>query len=147
MGYKKAIIAIFISLINLGCLSNYTPMRVDGNAMLPAFKDGDRMIVQKKFNELKRGDVIVFSYPKDMTKQFFKRVVGLPGETLSIEKGVVSINGEKLDEPYLDQTLNQSESNFPSFNVPDRCYFVIGDNRDNSSDSRSWGVVPEDLIK
>jgi len=121
-------------------------MRIEGTAMLPSFKDGDRVLIEKSISEIKRGDVIFFQYPKDTTKLFFKRVVGLPNETVSILKGKVFINDKELEESYLDQIYNQSKTNLPPIKVPDQSYFVLGDNRDNSSDSRYWGTVKKELI-
>lgn len=114
--------------------------------MLPAFKDGDRIIVEMDYSEIKRGDVIVFYSKADKEKVYFKRVLGLPGETLSIIEGDVFIDGKKIEEPYVDQLFNQVKDNRPPVKVPERSYFVLGDNRDNSADSRIWGVVAADLI-
>lgn len=147
MIYKRiTLLVAVISIINLGCSNNYTPMRIEGKAMLPSFKDGDRILVEKNVSEIKRGEVVAFLYPKDTTRLFIERVVGLPNETVSILNGRVFINDKELDEPYLDQTYNQAKSSFPPIKVPDRNYFVLGDNRDNSSDSRYWGTVQAELI-
>ena len=135
-----------ISVIFFGCSKSYVPMRIEGTAMLPSFKDGDRVLVEENANEIKRGDIIFFQYPKNTTKLYFKRVVGLPNETVSILNGKVVINDKEIDEPYLDQTYNQAKSNLPPIRVPDQRYFVLGDNRDNSSDSRYWGTVKKELI-
>lgn len=147
-GINKTIfgIVIMISIISFGCSNAYTPMKIEGKAMLPSFEDGDRVLVEKNVSEIKRGDVIFFHYPKDTTRLYFKRVVGLPNETVSILKGRVSIDDKELEEPYLDQTYNQAESNLPPIKVSEQNYFVLGDNRDNSSDSRYWGTVKAELI-
>jgi len=115
--------------------------------MMPAFNDGDKVLMDKNIGELKRGDVITFLYPKDRTKWYLKRIIGLPGETVEIREGKVYINGQVLDEPYVDETFNQMKANFPPKKVAEYNYFVMGDNRDNSSDSRYWGTVDKDLIK
>lgn len=135
-----------ISSISFGCSKGYVPMRIEGTAMLPSFKDGDRVLVEENASEIKRGDIIFFQYPKNTTKLYFKRVVGLPNETVSILNGKVFVNNKELEEPYLDQVYNQSKSNTLPIKVPAQSYFVLGDNRDNSSDSRSWGNVSEELI-
>jgi signal peptidase I len=114
--------------------------------MLPTLKNGQKVLIQNKISEIKRGDIVFFQYPNDKNKIYYKRVIGLPKETVLISKGVVFINSQKLEEPYIDQEFNQLKSDFPSIEVPDKGYFVLGDNRDNSSDSRYWGVVKEDLI-
>lgn len=97
---------------------------------------------------LDRGDVIVFWYPNDPDKSYVKRIIGLPNETVEIRNGRVIINGQELNETYIDPNLNnatQSISQPPTL-VKDHYYFVMGDNRDNSSDSRAWGLVPEKYI-
>ena len=91
------------------------------------------------FHPPRRGDVIVFRYPKDPSRDFVKRVIGLPGETVEIHRGTVRIDGEVLEEPYLEE---RDLSNLGPTLVPPDNYFVMGDNRDGSSDSRHWGPVP-----
>lgn len=125
------------------------PVRVEGTSMLPRLHDGERIFVNKfiyKFEPIRRGDIVVFWYPNDPSKSFIKRVIGLPGETISIRRGVVHINGEPLPEPYLDPNLHTREENMPPVYVREHYYFVMGDNRDSSNDSRQWGLVPEKYI-
>ncbi len=114
--------------------------------MKPSFNNGDKILVDKNLNDLKRGDVITFLYPKDRSKWYFKRIVGLPGETIEIREGKVYIDGQLLQEPYVEEEYNQANANFPPRRVPEYQYFVMGDNRDNSSDSRYWGMVDKELI-
>ena len=123
--------------------------------MLPELHDGERLLVNKlvyyKFDSvswghIERGDIIVFWYPKDPEKSYVKRVVGLPGESVEVRSGKVFINGQELDEQYLDIEHNQALPNFPPRRVDEHYYFVMGDNRDNSSDSRYWGLVPEKYV-
>lgn len=125
------------------------PVRVEGTSMLPRLHDGERIFVNKfiyKFEPIRRGDIVVFWYPNDPSKSFIKRVIGLPGETIAIRRGVVYINGEPLPEPYLDSRLHTREENMPPVYVREHYYFVMGDNRDSSNDSRQWGLVPEKYI-
>ena len=122
------------------------PVRLEGTAMLPTFHDGDKVLMEKNVGKLKRGDVIMFLYPKDKTKSYFKRVIGLPGETVEIRAGKIFINGQILEESYLDEEHNQAKPTFPPRKIEEYQYFVMGDNRDNSSDSRYWGTVDEKLI-
>ena len=123
------------------------PVAVEGKAMMPAFNDGDKILIDKNLSELKRGDVITFLYPKDRSKWYFKRIIGLPGETVEIRQGMIYIDGKFLNEPYVDEFYNQAKSNFPPRKVSDYQYFILGDNRDNSSDSRYWGTVDKELIQ
>lgn len=96
--------------------------------------------------DLKRGDVIAFRYPPDPSQSFLKRVIALPGETVEIREGVVFINGGRLDEPYVDPKLNSSRSSYQPLTVKEHHYYVMGDNRDASNDSRIWGLLPEENI-
>lgn len=95
------------------------------------------------FHQPERGDVIVFKFPKEPTRDFIKRVMAIPGESVEIRGGVVYVNGQKLEEPYLRDRPNY---NFGPEKVPEDNFFVLGDNRNNSSDSHVWGMVPSDLI-
>jgi signal peptidase I len=95
------------------------------------------------FDPPERGEIIVFEYPKDDTKDFVKRVLGLPGETVEVRSGTVYVNGEAIWEPYLQR---RDGSSTPQLTLGEREYYVIGDNRRNSNDSRAWGAVPEDHI-
>jgi signal peptidase I len=126
------------------------PVKVEGTSMLTRLHDGDRIFVNKLIYygvpKLERGDIVVFWYPNDPSKNYIKRIVGLPGETVEVREGRVLINNVELDEPYLDPHLNISHMSLPPTLVKDHYYFVMGDNRDNSSDSRYWGLVPEKYI-
>jgi signal peptidase I len=131
------------------------PVIVEGTSMLPVLHDGERLLVNKlvyykiqrySWGHIERGDIVVFWYPKDPSKSFVKRVIGLPGETIEIRNGIVYINGKRLYEKYLEPTYNHSTLNFPLKKIEEHHYFVMGDNRDNSSDSRYWGLVPEKYI-
>lgn len=128
------------------------PFIVSGSSMVPTFTNRDYLIVDEisyRFEEPKRGDVIVFRYPKDPSKFFIKRVIGLPGETVSINSGTVTIknttnpDGFTLDEPYIKSTTEQG---IAPTTLGDGEFFVMGDNRNASSDSRSWGLLPEKNI-
>lgn len=129
------------------------PFIVSGASMVPTFQNHDYLIVDEvtyRWREPKRGEVIIFRYPKDTSKYFIKRIIGLPGETVIIENNQVTIQGpsgkEKITEPYLSETT----ADWPLVNLrsilgPDE-YFVLGDNRQVSSDSRVWGALPSNLI-
>jgi len=128
------------------------PFIVSGASMQETFHTGEYLIVDQltyQFSEAKRGDVIVFRYPKDPSKFFIKRVIGEPGDTVNIEGSTVRIsnaaepNGFILNEPYIKSMANGSSVTEV---LGDREYFVMGDNRDQSSDSRVWGVLQEERI-
>jgi signal peptidase I len=118
--------------------------------MLPSIKNGQKLQTKKidaeSLSKLTRGDIIVFKYPKDPSKGYIKRLIGLPDDTVEIQAGEVLVNGSKLSEPYVDAKMNLSHRSQPPMVVPARSYYVLGDNRDNSSDSRIWGFVPEDFL-
>ncbi len=131
------------------------PVVVEGTSMLPELHDGERLLVNKlvyykfqsvSWGHLERGDIVVFWFPSDPDKSYVKRIIGLPGETVEVRNGRVFINGRQLIEPYLDGINNQNLRDTTSKTVDQHYYFVMGDNRDNSSDSRVWGLVPEKYI-
>ena len=131
------------------------PVVVEGTSMLPQLNDGERLLVNKlvyykiqsvSWGHLERGDIVVFWFPKEPDKSYVKRIIGLPGEMVELRNGKVIIDGQELAEDYLDTEHNQSLPSFPAKRVEDHHYFVMGDNRDNSSDSRYWGLVPEKYI-
>ncbi len=138
---------VFVLLACYLSACSFKPVAVDGSAMKPSFNGGDKILINESFGELKRGDVISFQYPKDRTKYYFKRIIGLPGETIEILQGKVYIDGQILEESYIDAAYNQSISTFPPRKIPEYQYFVMGDNRDNSSDSRYWGTLDGKLIQ
>lgn len=134
------------------------PVAVEGTSMLPELHNGERLLVNKLiyyksetlqqfgFPTLERGDVVVFWFPNNPDQSFVKRIIGLPGETVEVRSGVIYIDGKELKEPYIDPTRNQAHANVPPKKVDQHYYFVVGDNRDNSYDSRNWGLVPEKYI-
>jgi len=132
------------------------PVRVEGQSMMPKLHDQDRIFVNKFIYPLrewlgdrepiKRGDIVVLLFPNDPSKSYIKRVVGLPGERVEIDDGKLIIDGKVVDEPYLDREYLSHDSTPTPVDVKSHHYFVMGDNRNNSSDSRSWGLVPEKYI-
>jgi len=96
--------------------------------------------------DVRRGDVIVFKFPEEPETDYIKRVIGLPGDTLEIRRGIVYVNGQRMDDPFVKEAYRLPDS-YPSFTVPEGRYWVMGDHRDRSSDSRVWGYVSRDLIK
>jgi signal peptidase I len=122
--------------------------RVQGTSMEPLLGDGERIVVNKfiyRFQPIERGDVVVFWYPRDPAVSFIKRVVALPGDTVEIRSGWLVVNGVTQQEPYLHGGYRDRDS-YPATVVPRGYYFVLGDHRQSSNDSRSWGDVPERYI-
>jgi len=135
---------LFVSLLSGGC---FRPIVFEGASMEPSFHDGDRILMTDNIGDLKRLDVIYFRYPKDETKAYMKRIVGLPGEKVEVKNGVVFVNDEEIDEgAYVDPSHNNSRVSFPLRIIAPDSYYVLGDNRDNSSDSRYWGTVARSQI-
>lgn len=129
------------------------PHRVSGDSMLPNFENGELILTDKltfKFGEPKRGNVIVFKAPPDRKKDFIKRIVGTPGETISLVNGRVLINKQFLSENYLSPVTQAASGSFlkegEDKQIPANSYFVMGDNRSHSFDSREWGFLQKDDI-
>ena len=141
-GLLREIIETALLTVIIYVAVNFTTgrFRIESISMLPTFQPGQYVVVDKLsylLGKPQRGDVIVFQYPLAPDKDYIKRVIGLPGETVSIGGGVVSVNGQPLNEPYIATPPNLGGTWALS---PDQ-YFVMGDNRNNSSDSRSWGPL------
>lgn len=119
--------------------------RIEGHSMLPTLQEGEYVIINKLSYYLEnpsRGDIIVLNFPNDRSRDFIKRIVGIPGDHIEINNGIVEINGIGLDEPYINAQPNYSGA----WDVPEGQYFVLGDNRNNSSDSHNWSYLPQDDI-
>jgi signal peptidase I len=120
-------------------------IRVDGPSMEPTLVSGELVMVNKlayRFGTPEIGDIVVFYFPRDPAQEYIKRLIGLPGDQVSIDAGIVSVNGVPLNEPYLAYQPKYTGT----WVVPDGQVFVLGDNRNNSSDSHSWGTVPLEYI-
>ena len=164
---EAVLLALVALLVLQGTVRNF---KVEGSSMSPTLEAGQYLIVdqvsyfkldverlsriipfwvasdaspQFAFDPPTRGEIIVFHYPEDTSKDFVKRVVGLPGETVEVRSGTVYVNGEELREPYL-QRMDRSSAG--ELALGEKEYYVIGDNRRNSNDSRAWGIVPEENI-
>ena len=112
------------------------PVKVEGKAMEPALKEGDRIFINRSPEKLERGDIVLFYYPADQTKSYIKRIIGLPNEVVEVREGKVVINGKNLEESYVDPKNNQALFSRKKVKIPEDSYYVLGDNRDNSNDSR-----------
>jgi signal peptidase I len=124
------------------------PVKVEGTSMQPRLVDQERIFVNRfiyRFEDIHRGDIVVFWYPRDTNKSFIKRVVAIPGDQVEIFSGDVFVNGTKIEEPYLKAEFRDHDS-FHKTIVPRDQYFVLGDHRNSSNDSRNWGFVPRSLI-
>jgi signal peptidase I len=126
----------------------YQPVRVEGTSMLPRLEDSDRLFINKfvyRISAIERGDVVVFHYPRDPEKSYIKRVIGLPGDRLWIAQGQVWLNGKPLTESYVPEVYRDTRS-MADMVVPPDTYFMMGDHRSISSDSREFGPVERSLI-
>ena len=164
---EAVLLALVVLIVLQATVRNF---KVEGSSMAPTLESGQFLVVDQAsffkfdrerlsravpfwkvdrsppefaFDPPQRGEIIVFHYPADETKDFVKRVIGLPGETVAVRSGTVYVNGEALREPYLER---RDGSGSPPLTLGPKQYYVIGDNRRNSNDSRAWGPVPEDNI-
>jgi signal peptidase I len=120
-------------------------IRVDGDSMVPTLISGEYVVVNRMSYRLgnpHRGDIIVFHFPRNPAEEYIKRIIGLPGDVIEVMNGTVYINGQPLDESYLDVKVNYTGK----WEVPQGHLFVLGDNRNNSSDSHDWGTVPMNYV-
>lgn len=145
-----AVIAILLFLVARVAVQNF---RVNGFSMLPSLHNNEFILVDKlsyDFGSPHRGDIVVFKYPFDTSRDFIKRIIGVPGDRVSVHGGGVYINGRRLHEKYIKATPKYTMSLIPFANssiVPPNDYFVLGDNRRNSDDSHMWGLLPrKDII-
>ena len=126
----------------------YQPVKVEGTSMLPSLQDQERIFINKfvyHFESVARGDVVVFRYPRDPAKSYIKRVVGVPGDHILIDHGRVFVNGRRLAENYVPRDFIDGRS-YPELVVPEHSYYVLGDHRSMSNDSREFGPVDESYI-
>jgi signal peptidase I len=136
------VIAIFIIIFVV------QPVKVEGTSMQPVLMDQERIFVNRfvyRFKEISRGDVVVFRYPRDVNKSFIKRVLAVPGDEIEIRAGMVYLNGRRINEPYVPPEFGDNRS-YPRTIVPPGRYFVLGDHRNSSNDSRNWGFVDKRLV-
>ncbi|KUK13876.1 MAG: signal peptidase I [Synergistetes bacterium] len=120
---------------------------IPSSSMVPTLEPGDRILVLKfyyYFTDPKRGDIVVFRFPLDPSKDLIKRIVAVGGDVVKISNGHLYVNGKEVNEPYV---VNRDFYNMPSVTVPKGFFFVLGDNRPNSEDSRYWGFLPRENIK
>ena len=139
------VVAVLLAVFIKTCIAgNYW---IPSASMEPTIETNDKVIVTNFsywVNDPQRGDIIVFKYPEDTKKDYIKRCIGLPGETVEFKDSCLYVNGQLIEEPYLPEGLVFED--YGPVTVPEGCYFMCGDNRNHSADSRSWGFLPEDLI-
>jgi len=126
----------------------YQPVKVEGTSMMPSLDDQERIFVNKfvyRIEAIQRGDIVVFRYPKDPSKSYIKRVIGVAGDHIQIIDGQVYVNGKLLDEDYVPPAYADDRS-YPDKIVPASSYFVLGDHRSMSNDSRDFGPVKDSYI-
>jgi signal peptidase I len=126
----------------------YQPVKVEGTSMMPSLVDQERIFVNKfvyRLEPIERGDIVVFRYPYDPSKSYIKRVIGMAGDRIRIDAGQVYVNGEALDESYVPPEFTDSRT-YREVVVPSNYYYVLGDHRSMSEDSRSFGPVDQRLI-
>jgi len=143
---RDLILSVLLAVVVIVFL--YQPVQVEGTSMMPRLYDHERIFINKfvyRFEPIRRGDIVVFRYPLDPSKSYIKRVIGLPGEWVSIQKGVVWIDGQPLAKAYVPPSYLDHDSYPPVF-VESGHYYVLGDHRDSSNDSRVWGTVDRSLI-
>jgi signal peptidase I len=138
---------LFLAVVLAGViiLFVYRPVKVEGTSMMPSLSDQERIFINQfvyRFTDgIERGDTVVFWFPHDTSKSYIKRVIGLPGDIVRIDEGEVIVNGRKIDESYVPGEFRDHAS-YPEIRVPREQYFVMGDHRTSSNDSRAWGTVP-----
>jgi signal peptidase I len=126
----------------------YQPVKVEGTSMMPGLADQERIFINKyayRLGTIERGDVVVFRYPGDPSKNYIKRIVGVPGDRIEIVRGEVMVNGSRLQEPYVPAQFRDDRS-MSEMTVPEDGYFVLGDHRNLSNDSRDFGMVEREAI-
>jgi signal peptidase I len=143
---RDLILSLLLAFIVIFFL--YQPVQVEGTSMEPRLTHRERIFINKfayHFEAIERGDIVVFRYPRDTSKSYIKRVVAMPGEWVSVSKGHVFINGKPLTEPYLRASFVDA-GNYPAVHIGAEEYYVLGDHRESSNDSRAWGTVNREYI-
>lgn len=146
-------LVVFGAIMALIYLFIAQPHKVSGRSMVPTFADGDYIITDKityKFYLPQKGDIIVLKNPRDESQDFIKRIMAVPGDSVKIENKSVYVNGILLTEPYLPPDIQTQSGSFLNegniIKAGENQYFVMGDNRDHSSDSREWGAITKEEI-
>ncbi|HLJ15421.1 MAG TPA: signal peptidase I [Bryobacteraceae bacterium] len=145
---RDLLLSVVIAIVVI--LFIYQPVKVEGTSMMPELQDQERIFINKfvyrfGIGKIERGDTVVFWYPGDTRKSYIKRVIGMPGDTVQVVDGIVYVNGKALQEDYVPPEY-RDHSMMEAKRVPADEYFVLGDHRSSSNDSRAWGMVPRRYI-
>jgi signal peptidase I len=145
---RDLLISVVLAILII--LFLYQPVKVEGTSMMPALADQERIFINKfvfrfGMGGVSRGDLVVFWFPQDPSKSYIKRVIGLPGDVVEVDEGIVLVNGRPIEESYVPEEYRDRLS-APSVRVPEDHYYVLGDHRSSSNDSRAWGTVPRKYI-
>jgi len=145
---RDLIFSVLIAIVSIVFI--YQPVKVEGTSMMPSLTDQERIFINKftyrfGLGSIERGDTVVFEFPRDISKSYIKRVIGLPGDRVRIDRGQVYVNDQALNEDYVEPDF-RDDASLPEAMVPTGQYFVLGDHRNSSSDSRVWGYVPRNYI-
>ncbi len=144
--FESLLIAVILAVIIRMFILQ--PFYIPSGSMEPTLQINDRIIVSKisyRLHEPERGDIVVFKFPRDPSRDFVKRLIAKGGETVEVRNGRLYLNNKLMPEKYLPPGLKMN-SDFAPYRVPEGQYFMMGDNRNNSDDSREWGPLPKDLI-
>jgi signal peptidase I len=146
--FRDLFLSVLIAIVVI--LFLYQPVKVEGTSMMPGLRDQERIFINKftyrfGIGSIERGDTVVFWFPGDLSKSYIKRVIGLPGDEVEIDRGVVIVNGKPLVEDYVPEKYRDYQSRPPE-RIGLNQYYVLGDHRDSSNDSRAWGTVPRQNI-
>jgi signal peptidase I len=145
--FRDLMLSVLIATLII--LFLYRPVRVEGTSMMPSLFDQERLFINQfsyKFGgDIRRGDTVVFWFPGDTSKSYIKRVIGIPGDVIAIQNGIVIVNDKRLEESYVPPEYRDQLSVLPQ-RIPQGEYFVLGDHRSSSNDSRMWGFVPRSYI-
>jgi len=143
---RDLMISLFLSVIFIVFL--YQPVKVEGTSMMPGLDDQERIFINKfvyHFGPIERNDIVVFHYPRDTSKSYIKRVVGVEGDRIRIEDGQLYVNGKVIEESYVPAEFHDWRS-YPEVVVPQHGFFLLGDHRTSSNDSRDFGPVDQRYI-
>jgi signal peptidase I len=146
--FRDLFLSVLIAIVVI--LFLYQPVKVEGTSMMPSLQNDERIFINKfvyrfGISNIGRGDTVVFRYPGDPTKSYIKRVIGIPGDVIEIDDGRVIVNSQPISEPYVAED-NRDTIPMPRKIVPPDQYFVLGDHRSSSNDSRAWGTVDRKYI-